>query len=106
MALRIYADALAMCADLAPVVRSIGRQDPDLARQLRRAASSVVLNLAEGAHSSAGHERERFRTARGSAAEVRAALDCAVAFGIAAPLGETERDRIEKIVATLSRLAR
>ena len=106
MALRIYSDTVAMCADLRPVVRAIARQDRDLARQLQRAAASVVLNVAEGSHSDVGHQRERFRTARGSAAEVRAALDVAVAFGFVAPLEEPQRRRIESIVAVLTKLAR
>ena len=106
MALRIYDDALAMCSGLRPIVRAIARQDRDLARQLQRAACSVVLNLAEGEHSGAGHRRERFQTARGSAAEVRAALDAAVAFGLVMPLDDGERARLDKIVGTLSKLAR
>jgi four helix bundle protein len=106
MALRVYGEALEMCAGLRPVVRAIARQDRDLARQLQRAACSVVLNLAEGAHSEGGHGRERFRTARGSAAEVRAAVDAAVAFGIVEPLAPSERARLDKIVGTLTKLAR
>jgi four helix bundle protein len=104
MALRIYGDAVQMCADLKVVVARIERAD--LARQLRRAACSVVLNLAEGAHSDAGHARERFRTARGSAAEVRACLDAAVAFGLAGPLADAERARLDTVVAVLTKLAR
>jgi four helix bundle protein len=106
MALRIYGDVVQMCADLKVVVARIERADKDLARQLRRAACSVVLNLAEGAHSDAGHARERFRTARGSAAEVRACLDAAVAFGLAGPLADAERARLDTVVAVLTKLAR
>lgn len=86
MALRVYGDAVAMCSVMRGMVARIERVDRDLARQLRRAACSVVLNTAEGEHSDAGHARERFRTARGSAAEVRACVDAAVAFGIVTPL--------------------
>ena len=54
-----------MCRDLKPVLAIIARHDKDLERQVRRAACSVVLNIAEGEHSSDGHRRERFRTAMG-----------------------------------------
>ena len=93
MALKIYDETIQMCREMALVVRQIERRDGDLARQLRRAASSVVLNLAEGEHSSDGHRRERFRTARGSVGEARAGVDAAEAFGLIGPLGEVERAR-------------
>jgi four helix bundle protein len=106
MALRVYGDAVAMCAAMRVEVGKVERVDRDLARQLRRAACSVVLNIAEGEHSDAGHARERFRTARGSAAEVRACLDAAGAFGIIEALGSAEKARLDGIVAVLTKLAR
>ena len=95
-----------MCAEMKAVLGTVARHDRDLARQIRRAACSVVLNIAEGEHSADGHRRERFRTARGSAAEVRAGVDAAVAFGLIAPLGEVERARLDVLVGTLTNLAR
>ena len=56
--LRIYPVILAFVADVHPLVGRIGRHDPDLARQLRRASASVVLNTAEGMYA-----RGRQRTA-------------------------------------------
>ena len=57
-----------------------------LADQLRRAASSVVLNFAEGCGKSSAVERRRyFQTARASAYEVSAAADVAFALGAALP---------------------
>ncbi|MFN9809159.1 MAG: four helix bundle protein [Deltaproteobacteria bacterium] len=106
MTLRIYSVALEMCVDMRPIVRAIARQDRDLAKQLTRAACSVVLNLEEGAHSEAGHQRERFRSARGSAAEVRAAVDAAVAFGMVAPLEAGARGRLDMLIGALTKLAR
>lgn len=47
--------------------------------QLRRAALSVKLNLAEGASRKSGAERNRFiEVARGSIVEIDAALETAV----------------------------
>jgi len=52
-----------------------------LADQLKRAAQSVALNIAEGRGSDAGNARARFSTACGSAKEVRAALNVASDWG-------------------------
>jgi four helix bundle protein len=106
MSFRIYGEAVRMCEDIKSVVARIERSDRDLAKQLRRAACSVVLNIAEGSHSDAGHARERFRTARGSAAEVRACIAAAGAFGLVEPLDGAQKARLDGIVAVLTKLAR
>lgn len=67
--------------EMAPVVRRIARQDGPLGNQLRRAAQSVVLNIAEARGSQAGNARARFGTACGSAQETRAALEMARNWG-------------------------
>ncbi len=59
----------------------VDRLDCDTARQLRRAGTSVVLNLAEG-NGRCGRDRKRFfRISKGSLGEVEAALQVAVAWG-------------------------
>jgi four helix bundle protein len=45
--LRIYSDYLGVLRDLSPVLSAVEARDTDLARQLRRAAASVALNMAE-----------------------------------------------------------
>lgn len=45
--LRIYPVILETVASLRSPILGIERRDPDLARQLRRAAASVALNTAE-----------------------------------------------------------
>jgi four helix bundle protein len=52
--------------------RVVREQDKALADQMKRAAQSVVLNIAEARGSDAGNARSRFATACGSAKEVRA----------------------------------
>src|SRR5262245_58344756 len=64
-----------------PLVEIIVRRDRDLASQVRRALSSVALNIAEGFGSEAGNARLRFESARGSLYEANAGLRVAVAWG-------------------------
>lgn len=106
MALKIYADCLQMVREVGALVRVIEKRDADLARQLRRSAASVVLNTCEGAYSDKGNERARWKNALGSAAETRAALECAVAFGYVLRVDAATHDRLDKIVATLFKLTR
>ncbi len=64
-----------------PLVEAIQRKDRDLASQLRRALSSISLNLAEGFGVAAGNARLRFETALGSLKESQAAFRVAIAWG-------------------------
>jgi four helix bundle protein len=66
----------------------------------------VPLNLHEGAYSQGGHVRARFHTALGSAAEIRACLDVAEALGYIGEVDGKLRDTLDRVVATLHRLAR
>jgi four helix bundle protein len=66
---------------LRPIVPVIEANDRDLADQIKRAASSVALNLGEGQRSEKGNKRKHYAIAHGSANEVRAALLTAVAWG-------------------------
>jgi four helix bundle protein len=55
--------------------------DKDLARQIRRAANSVALNLAESQGSDRGNRKARLHTALGSARETLTGFRLAVAWG-------------------------
>ena len=66
---------------LRPLLVSLKRIDKDLANQIHRAASSVALNLSEGSKRTGGDRLHSFRIAAGSAAEVRAGLELAEAWG-------------------------
>jgi four helix bundle protein len=79
--LRIYSTIIDVLRGLRPVIAQIETHDRDLARQLRRASSSIALNTSEGSGSNGGTRRERYRNALGSARETGACLDVAVALG-------------------------
>jgi four helix bundle protein len=64
-----------------PLVEAVARRDRDLGSQIRRALSSVALNLCEGFGSAAGNARLRFESARGSLYEAQAGLRVATAWG-------------------------
>jgi four helix bundle protein len=63
------------------IVPVIAIRNADLADQIERAASSVVLNLGEGGRSAKGNRQKHYSLAHGSANEVRAALETAAAWG-------------------------
>ena len=76
-----YEVSMELIRSLAAPVGVIARFDPDLARQLRRSATSVPLNIAEG-NQRVGRDRlHLFRVADGSAREVVAGLEAAAAWG-------------------------
>ena len=106
MALRIYSVAIDMLRELRPLMERIRSRDSNLADQLSRAATSIPLNLHEGAYSQGRNTRARFHTALGSAAEVRACLDVAEALGYLDGVDPGLRDTLDRVVATLYRLAR
>ena len=64
-----------------PLVEAVQRRDRDLASQLRRAISSISLNLSEGFGVAGGNGRVRFETALGSLNEAKTAIRVAVAWG-------------------------
>jgi four helix bundle protein len=79
--LRVQIIVLDMLKRLRPVLAVLVRKDRSLEDQLRRAAASVALNLAEGVGSYAGNKKARYQTALGSLNEVDMALQAAIALG-------------------------
>ena len=103
--LMIYDTALEMVRGVSVVARRVERVDPDLARQMQRACTSVPLNLAEGMHSQGRNRSARLFNSMGSAKETLACLDVSAAAGYVDEQEVAgERDRIDRIVATLYRL--
>jgi four helix bundle protein len=76
-----YEVSIDLIAALRPIIPIVARRDRNLADQLKRAASSVALNLAEGARYRDGNRGKHYNIAHGSANEVKAALDVAEVWG-------------------------
>ncbi len=98
MAFEVFEVAVELVAALRAPTAAIAAKDADLARQLRRAASSVPLNIGEGNQRSGGDRVHHFRIAAGSAAETLAALRVAHAWGYA------ETGSLEPALALLDRV--
>ncbi len=104
--LRIQETVLRLVRELVPVLEAIGRHDPDLGRQMRRALTSVPLNIAEGASSRGRSRGLRYQTAAGSMREVGACIDVAHALGyVPSPAAVVSGD-IALVVNTLMKVAR
>jgi four helix bundle protein len=104
--LRIHDVMLDAISTMCPMVRAIERHDRDLASQLKRAASSVVLNVAEGSGSFGGMRTQRYRTALGSAHETLACLLVAQRFGYVNDVPPALVASMNRVIGTLVRVAR
>ena len=101
-----YDCSLSLIRSLVPLLERVSSRDAKHDDQMRRAAQSVALNVAE-ANQRRGRDRSnRFRIALGSAAEVASGLDIAVAFSY---LGEHDASEayalVDRVRAMTYRLA-
>lgn len=103
--LSIYPVSLQVCRDVAGIFRTIAQVDRNLADQMRRAATSVPLNLAESDGMSGGNRRQRRLSALGSAREVVACLDVAEAMDYVR-VDRGVRARLDHVIGVLVRVAR
>jgi four helix bundle protein len=99
--LRIYDVILEVLRLLKPVIVEIEKHDRDLARQLKRAATSIALNTCEGSGSRGGTRRERYDNALGSARESGGCLDSALALGYVESLDAELLDKLDHVRAVL-----
>ena len=102
--LHIYPVVLEVITALRPLLAQFERRDRDLGRQLRRASSSVALNLAEGMYSRGQLRTARYHNALGSMRESVACLDVAQAFGYVSARDEALASKLDHVVGTLVRL--
>ncbi len=102
-----YQLTLQALKDLQPILQKIAKSDGDLARQMRRAATSILLNIAEGNHAQGRRRQSSFLVALGSLHETRAGLDIASVLHYAAETDiravDSQFDRVAAILYTLSR---
>ena len=107
MSFHAFDASLQLVRELRAPAAAIARCDPSLADQLRRAASSVGLNVAEGNRRSGRDRRYHFRVASGSAAEVAASLRLAEAWGhVDGAAAEAPLHTCDRVLAMLYRLTR
>jgi four helix bundle protein len=97
---------LGVIREMRPLILAIERNDTSLAKQLKSAASSVTLNIAEGSGSFGGTRRERYRSALGSARETLSNLRTAEAFGYVGALPEDVIAGMNHVIGTLVCVAR
>ncbi|HUS29639.1 MAG TPA: four helix bundle protein [Kofleriaceae bacterium] len=76
-----YEVAIELIKELRPIVEIVGKHDSNLSDQMKRAGTSVVLNLSEGARRQRGNQQRAYEIAHGEARELLGALDCAAAWG-------------------------
>ncbi len=99
MPLDLLTLSLSLMPLMRPVLEKIALRDPDLARQARKALTSIPLNVGEGRRRKGRDRPHLFAVALGSAAELGIALEVAVGFGylepddIAAPAEVLDRIR-------------
>ena len=97
--------ALDMVRAVRPLAAKLARQDTSLMKQLKSAASSVPLNLAEGRQRTKGDRLHHYRIAAGSAEETRVCLRVAEAWDyVKQDELEVALDLLDQIVAMCWRL--
>ena len=84
MKLIVQQRALQAAGGLSQLMPVLRKRDRPLFEQVHRAMNSVVLNIAEADGNDPGTSKARFASACGSAKEVRAGLQLAVARGYVA----------------------
>jgi len=104
--LEVYSIAIDFSALADSLVGAFPRGNSAIADQLDRAATSVVLNIAEGAGEFSGSEKARFyRMAKRSATECAAAFDVLRVRKLAeAPALSKGRELLLRIVSMLIKL--
>jgi four helix bundle protein len=102
---KIYEVILELLRMLAPVIKQIEVHDRDLARQLKKASTSIAQNTAEGSGSRGGTRRARYESASGSAQESGSCLDSALSLGYVESLNPELLDKLDHVRAVLWKLS-
>ena len=106
--LDVYRCAIDFVAQAIEIAATVPRGHAELRDQLRRAALSVPLNIAEGAGRTSDTDAARhFAIARGSAMECAAVLDVTRALGVLPEHRyQQATDLLARVVAMLTKLCR
>jgi four helix bundle protein len=98
-------DVYRCAVELLPKAYQIAEElDREMASQLRRAALSINLNIAEGTGRFDKDQRKFLITARGSALECAAVFDAMTALGIAHPETDRADSLVVRVVSMLSKM--
>lgn len=106
--LDVYQCALRFAGLALRIVERMPRRHAELSDQLKRAAVSIPLNIAEGAGKPSEKDRSRFNAiARGSAMECGAIIDMLQLLSLAEPHAADEaKSLLVRLVAMLSTMCR
>jgi four helix bundle protein len=104
--LRIVDVILTLIRQVRPLADAVGRKDPSLAKQLREALSSVLLNTAEGSGQRGARRTNHYAIALGSARESLLALRAAEAWGHLGPLPDDVITNFNRVIGTLVNVVR
>jgi len=106
--LDVYQVALAFLVVADGIIEGLPRGRGHLADQLSRAATSVVLNIAEGAGKYAKADKRRYYlSATGSATECAAVLDICLRLNlIAQDAHASGKGQLERVVSMLVKLSK
>lgn len=106
--LDVYTAAVDMVALTQSIVAAFPQGYGDLADQLKRASTSIVLNIAEGAGEFSRADKARFyRIAKRSATECAAILDVSRKLDIiSSPRFDAGRDILFRVVSMLIKMAK
>ncbi|HSO34547.1 MAG TPA: four helix bundle protein [Labilithrix sp.] len=106
--LDVYQRAIEFLRLAMQVTGALPRGESELRSQLKRAAMSIPLNIAEASGKPSTADRARYHAiARGSAMECGALLDvCTIAGHVTATDARLGKNLIVRIVAMLSRMCR
>ena len=106
MSLHIESVIVRALSRIAPLIAQLEKRNRNLADQLDRASSSVLLNTSEGAYSQKANRTARYFNALGSARETEGVLDGAVAMGYVQRVEPQLAARLHHVTAVLVLLSR
>ena len=101
--LRVYSVAIEVVRRLNAVIVEINAHDRDLAEQLKRARSSIALNISEGSGARGRKRSLHYSYAKGSAHECLAILETAVAAEYITHANDEVTAMLRQIIGTLYR---